>query len=97
MTRDDLEATFRRTITGIAIAYVNGTADTRAINTAVGAILTAADGYATGDSDGVTAMRRDVLHEAAAPKPGGGKYDDHRARLGEPGNLHLNPRSKDGH
>lgn len=57
--------------------------------------MDAAEAYAAGDTDGITAARREVLAVASAPKPPG--REDHVARLGEPPNLHLNPRSKDGH
>jgi hypothetical protein len=95
MTLADLEAMIRRTLTDIAVACVQDRADTTTLNTAVDAILAAAEQYAT-YAGGITAERRAVL-AAAPPKPGGTKYDDHRARLGLPPNLHLNPRSKDGH
>jgi hypothetical protein len=95
MTLAELEATIRRTLTDIAVACGRDRADTTTLNAAVDTILAAAEQYAT-YAGGITAERRAVLAEPP-PKPGGAKYDDHRARLGLPPNPHLNPRSKDGH
>lgn len=69
MTRDQLEALIRRELTAIRNVNQLGIREaTRATNTAVDTILTAADGYAAGwiNSAEMTAERRDELAAAFA-------------------------------
>ncbi len=65
MNRDDLEAVIWHALRGL-----RSPTGAPARSVIVDEILTAADAYAAGDSDGLTAIRRDVLRHAAAP--GGG-------------------------
>jgi hypothetical protein len=99
MTLDELEHDIRRHLTTLTNAAARNPAGvTDACNRATTRILIAATAYATGDDPELCELRRQVLHDAAAPRPAKPpKYADVHARVGDPTNLHLNPRHADGH